>query len=74
MEERKVSAMSEWPQPASVKEIQRFLGFANFYSRFIHSFSAVAALLTSLLKGKPKRLIFTTEAIGAFNKLKHFIY
>lgn len=35
MEERKVSALSERPKPASVKELQRFLGFTNFYPRFI---------------------------------------
>lgn len=30
MEENKVASMSEWPQPTKVKELQRFLGFANF--------------------------------------------
>ncbi len=35
MDERKVRAVSEWPQPTTIKELQRFLGFANFYRRFI---------------------------------------
>ncbi len=31
MDERKVRAVVNWPRPHSVKELQRFLGFANFY-------------------------------------------
>lgn len=61
MEENKVSAVSEWPQPTSVKQLQRFLGFAYFYCRFICSFCAVAAPLTNLLKGKLKRLKIMPE-------------
>ncbi len=30
MDERKVKAVLEWPQPQTVKELQRFLGFSNF--------------------------------------------
>ncbi|KAK3520069.1 hypothetical protein QTP70_011987 [Hemibagrus guttatus] len=35
MDEKKVAAVRDWPTPTSVKELQRFLGFANFYRRFI---------------------------------------
>ncbi len=35
MDARKFKAVLEWPQPQTVKELQRFLGFANFYRRFI---------------------------------------
>jgi hypothetical protein len=38
--------------PTTVKEVQRFLWFANYYRRFIRGFGQVAALITSLLKGK----------------------
>ncbi|KAL0149180.1 hypothetical protein M9458_055514, partial [Cirrhinus mrigala] len=31
MDERKVSAVVSWPEPTTIKELQRFLGFANFY-------------------------------------------
>ncbi|KAK3527496.1 hypothetical protein QTP86_023020 [Hemibagrus guttatus] len=54
MDTNKVQAVSEWPAPATIKELQRFLGFANFYRRFIRSYSSVAAPLTSLLRGNPK--------------------
>ncbi|KAI2644950.1 Transposon Ty3-I Gag-Pol polyprotein [Labeo rohita] len=35
MDEGKVVAVVAWPKPNSIKELQRFLGFANFYLRFI---------------------------------------
>ncbi len=70
MDERKVRAVTEWPQPSTIKELQRFLGFANFYRRFIRNYSIVSAPLTSLLKGKPSKLKWTEEAKTAFTTLK----
>lgn len=68
VEEKKVSAMSEWPQPTLVKYLQRFLGFTNFYCQFVRSFSTVAAPLTNLLKGITKS--FKPEVAHEFQKLK----
>ncbi len=59
-----------WPQPTTIKEMQRFLGFANFYRRFIGHYSQQAAPLTSLLRQKTKSLTWTTEAHQAFTQLK----
>ncbi|KAK3505726.1 hypothetical protein QTP70_020347 [Hemibagrus guttatus] len=70
MDTNKVRAVSEWPAPATNKELQRFLGFANFYRRFIQSYSSVAAPLTSILRGKPKKLSWTDQARAAFQRLK----
>ncbi|XP_016357100.1 uncharacterized mitochondrial protein AtMg00860-like [Sinocyclocheilus anshuiensis] len=70
MDESKVKAVSEWPQPTTIKELQRFLGFANFYRRFIRGYSSIASPLTSLLKGKPSKLKWTEDAAKAFNTLK----
>ncbi|KAI2650571.1 Transposon Tf2-9 polyprotein [Labeo rohita] len=39
MDEAKVRAVTEWPQPRTLKELQRFLGFANFYQHFIRGFN-----------------------------------
>lgn len=50
MDEHKVTAVLNWPQPTTLKELQRFLGFANFYRRFIRNFSSVASPLTSMVK------------------------
>ena len=50
MEDEKIKAVKQWPEPKSVKDIQVFLGFANFYWQFIQGFSCIAAPLTSMLK------------------------
>ncbi|KAK3548117.1 hypothetical protein QTP70_004885 [Hemibagrus guttatus] len=70
MDFTKVQAVTEWPSPSTVKELQRFLGFANFYWRFIRNHSSVAGPLTSLLKGKPQRLAWTDQAQATFQQLK----
>ncbi|KAK3548164.1 hypothetical protein QTP70_004860 [Hemibagrus guttatus] len=70
MDQSKVQAGTNWPVPTSIKELQHFLGFANFYSRFIRKYSTVASPLTSLLKGKPRKLTWSDSAQGAFVKLK----
>ncbi|KAK3569939.1 hypothetical protein QTP86_007474 [Hemibagrus guttatus] len=68
----KVRSVTDWPAPTTIRELQRFLGFANFYRRFIRNYSLVAGLLTSLrgLRGKPKRLAWTDQARAAFRQLK----
>jgi hypothetical protein len=42
MSTRKVEAVRSWETPKTLKDVQRFLGFANFYRRFIKNFSGVA--------------------------------
>ena len=49
MEEKGIETMKIWPEPQSVRDIQVFLGFANFYRRFIRNFSRIVAPLTSIL-------------------------
>ena len=44
----KVRAIEEWPRPTDRTQLRRFLGFANFYRRFIRGFSRVAAPLSAL--------------------------
>jgi len=56
MDERKVDATKDWPIPTIVKELQKFLGFANFYRRFIQGYSIISTPLTNLLPNKPKSL------------------
>uniref|UniRef100_A0AAQ4QFQ9 CCHC-type domain-containing protein n=1 Tax=Gasterosteus aculeatus aculeatus TaxID=481459 RepID=A0AAQ4QFQ9_GASAC len=70
MDEGKVKAVMNWPEPQTIKELQRFLGFANFYRRFVRNFSSVAAPLTSLFKGSSKKLRWNEAAASAFRKLK----
>ena len=50
MEDKRIEAVENWPEPTSVRDIQVFISFANFYRRFICGFSRIAAPLTSMLK------------------------
>jgi len=51
MKNDKVKAVKEWKTPTKIKEVESFLGFANFYRRFIRNFSHTARPLNKL-KGK----------------------
>ena len=50
MEDERIKVIKNWPKQKSIQNIQIFIGFANFYQRFIRSFSRIAASLTSMLK------------------------
>ncbi len=69
MDPTKVKAVADWPTPDSRRAVQRFLGFANFYRRFIRNFSQVALPLTDLTSTK-KRFCWSSQAQTAFESLK----
>jgi len=48
IEEAKVKAIKKWKTPTKVKDVESFLGFANFYRRFIKNFSYIAVPLNRL--------------------------
>ncbi|XP_039213407.1 uncharacterized protein LOC120314410 [Crotalus tigris] len=52
MDPLKVKAVLDWQAPTTRRQLQSFLGFANFYRQFIPSFAGVAHPLTELLKTK----------------------
>ncbi|KAJ3004040.1 hypothetical protein NUW54_g5000 [Trametes sanguinea] len=65
----KVKAILNWPEPRKVHDIQSFLGFANFYWRFIHNYSKIILPLTGLnQKGVPGN--FDQKCRNSFNALK----
>jgi hypothetical protein len=49
MAKDKVQTILDWLEPRKVKDIQSFLGFANFYCRFIYSYSEITTPLTCLM-------------------------
>lgn len=48
----RVSTMASWPSPSCWKEVQWFLGFANFYRKFFRNFNAIAVQLHALTSPK----------------------
>ncbi len=70
MDPSKVCAVLEWPHPDSLKQVQRFLGFANFYRRFIRGFSSIAEPLTALTRRSGTPFQWTEKANQAFKRLK----
>ena len=54
IEEEKVKGVLEWPTPKCVKDIQKFLGLANYYHRLIERFASIARLLHDMVKKNKK--------------------
>ena len=69
MDPVKLGGIRDWPIPTTVKEVRSFLGFGNFYHRFIRGFSELAQPLNDLLK-KDKKFEWTPNQQHAFETLK----
>ena len=71
MQSDKLRAIREWPRPSTVKMIQRFLGFCNYYRRFIRNFAVISAPLVKVTAGgKKAKFYWETEQESAFDELK----
>ena len=64
----KVKGFADWPIPTCVKDVRSFLGFGNFYRKFIPGFSTLAAPLNALLK-KDTTFQWTEETQQSFDTL-----
>jgi len=69
MQKEKVKGVLNWPTPKNVKEMQKFLGLANYYKRFIKNFTKIAAPLHMLVR-KEQKWKWKKEQEEAFRKLK----
>ena len=69
IEKEKVKGVLEWLMPKCVKDVQKFLGLANYYCQFIEGFAIVARLLHDTVK-KDKRWEWTEKQEEAFKELK----
>ena len=52
MDPYKVKAILEWPTPQNKKDIRKFIGFGNFYRKFIKDYAAIARPITKLISKK----------------------
>jgi hypothetical protein len=69
MDPVKLKAIQAWPLPRMVKDIQKFLGFCNFYCRFVKDYSHIVRPLFNLTKkGNPWN--WTTKCNTAFETLR----
>ena len=66
---KKIQAIRDWPVPKNIKDVQSFLGLANYYRKFIHNFSKKASALTELLK-KAIGFSWSDNAQDSFDILK----
>ena len=69
MDPEKVITIRDWRTPLKLKDLQRFLGFANFYRRFIKGFSSICRPLNDLLK-KGASWVWAQTQEAAFQELK----
>jgi hypothetical protein len=72
MDPVKVAGVADWLEPCNKWEVQSFLGFANFYRRFIKDFSHHARPLFNLTKNEQKWQWGSSETF-AFRKLKELV-
>ena len=69
MDPIKLKGISDWPTPSTIKETRKFLGFCNFYRKFIKDYAKITSPINQLVK-KNTKFIWTEEAQKAFDKLK----
>ena len=69
MDPKKLAGIEDWPSPKTVRQVRSFIGFGNFYRRFIERFSHIVKPLTALTK-KETKFKWTTITEDAFQKLK----
>jgi len=69
IEKEKVNRVLSWPEPKNIKDVRKFLGFANYYRRFIKNFAQVVRPMNVLTR-KDIKWQWKEEQQKAFDKLK----
>ncbi|KAG9194056.1 hypothetical protein G6011_04091 [Alternaria panax] len=69
MNPKKTAAVQEWPTPKTVKDVQSFLGFANYYRKFIKDYSKITTPLSEITK-KEIGFKWNEEHQEAFDRIK----
>lgn len=55
--------------PKTLRQLRSFLGFADYYRRFVRYFSEIVAPLTDMTTGRPRHLNWSKQAIRAFEEI-----
>lgn len=66
----KTATVAEWPQPTNKKEVQQFLGLANYYRRFVKDFATIAKPLHRLTE-KTAKFTWASDCQAAFESLRN---
>ena len=69
---QKLKAVHDWPVPTSVHDVREFLGFVNYFRRFIANYATIAKSLDEIT-GKNARFIWTAARQTAFKQLKNVL-
>jgi transposase InsO family protein len=69
MDNTKLKGINEWPTPKNTRDVRKFMGFCNFYRKFIHHYADISRPLNKLLS-KTKKFEWENEAEEAFYTLK----
>ena len=69
MDDTKLKGIEEWPKPGTTRDVRKFMGFCNFYRKFIHRYADISRPLNALLS-KLKKFEWTDKAEDAFLLLK----
>ena len=72
---KKIEAIVNWPGPRTVHEVRKFLGFTNYYRKFVYKYAQIARPLNKLISGKNAKKKHTKVEWGneqeqAFQQLK----
>ena len=75
MDPKKTEAIMNWPVPKTVHDVRSFLGFTNYYQKFIYKYAQKAKSLNKLISGenskkKHSKVDWTDECQTAFDLLK----
>ena len=69
MDPRKVESIQNWETPKCLTDVQAFIGFSNFYRRFIRDFSKIIALMVQLTR-KGVKFTWDQTCEKSFQSLK----
>ena len=66
---KKIESVKTWPPPSSITQVRQFLGFSNYFRRFIDHFSALSRPLEEIT-GKNAHFVWSDARQKSFEKIR----